>query len=605
MAKIISITGTSNSTVLQVSVTAAAGGAGSKVPYYTGRSSRINIVNTSVSAGLEYKSGTDAWKFLGHNEGAVYDADIVRSPLYMRKTANDPGTVTAEVTIESAPAIAPIVDANSNTQISGLYTGPIYIPLGDSITGNFWSSNLGATLSRTNNVTTVTLTGHPYATGQTMRVEQMTDDTFNIVAQVTKTGANTFTYPNPGPDATTSGGGIRNPRWKPDTGYVGWFQMKMGNRLSIPFNAGVGGNTTTQMLARFDTEVAAYSPNLVTIMGGINDLSGSTSAQIIANLQLIYSKIRGLNAICAPLTILPLGSGHPNYSVANNQKILEINDAIRRECIKYPGMILVDAYAAVVDPLSATGQPKTGYLDSSAIHPAAIGAEAIASAMFTAISPYFPLVNTLPSSASDNRGVVATNTNYWRSLPINSSGGTAGSGVTGTVATQFQVNKSGSSTVVASVNARTVANDGDAIGYNQRATFTAGAANDTVTITQNNSGWASGANAPVIGNAYYLECSVQVTGVSGSNLSEFYAQATFVIDGVNVIAYVLQPSDTTYPVTDFKGVIFSAPFFLTGSACSNVVISVIGKASAAGTAVNIDVGRVQFRELPAGSTLYC
>lgn len=46
------------------------------------------------------------------------------------------------------------------------------------------------------------------------------------------------------------------------------------------WNAGISGNTTAQMLARFATDVLAHRPGAVAIMGGVNDmttnLSGST-----------------------------------------------------------------------------------------------------------------------------------------------------------------------------------------------------------------------------------------------------------------------------------------------------------------------------------------
>lgn len=49
-------------------------------------------------------------------------------------------------------------------------------------------------------------------------------------------------------------------------------------------NMGISGNTTTQMAARFTTDVLNLNPRVVVIMGGINDIvSGSTNAVILAN----------------------------------------------------------------------------------------------------------------------------------------------------------------------------------------------------------------------------------------------------------------------------------------------------------------------------------
>jgi lysophospholipase L1-like esterase len=53
-------------------------------------------------------------------------------------------------------------------------------------------------------------------------------------------------------------------------------------------NAGVAGNLTSQMRARFSRDVLAYKPDFVLIMGGTNDISdkhGVSQSDVIANLR--------------------------------------------------------------------------------------------------------------------------------------------------------------------------------------------------------------------------------------------------------------------------------------------------------------------------------
>lgn len=45
-------------------------------------------------------------------------------------------------------------------------------------------------------------------------------------------------------------------------------------------NAGVAGNTTTQMLARFSTDVLAHHANAVSIMGFVNDMTTNVSGGV-------------------------------------------------------------------------------------------------------------------------------------------------------------------------------------------------------------------------------------------------------------------------------------------------------------------------------------
>jgi lysophospholipase L1-like esterase len=46
------------------------------------------------------------------------------------------------------------------------------------------------------------------------------------------------------------------------------------------WNAGIGGNTTTQMLARFQTDALNHHAGAVGIMGGVNDMSTNISAGV-------------------------------------------------------------------------------------------------------------------------------------------------------------------------------------------------------------------------------------------------------------------------------------------------------------------------------------
>ena len=45
-------------------------------------------------------------------------------------------------------------------------------------------------------------------------------------------------------------------------------------------NAGVGGNTAADMLARFSTDVLSHSPDAISIMAGVNDNGGNNSVSV-------------------------------------------------------------------------------------------------------------------------------------------------------------------------------------------------------------------------------------------------------------------------------------------------------------------------------------
>lgn len=473
--------------------------------------------------------------------------------------------------------------------------------LGDSITAAMWSGAQGVTLNRTANLVTAIQPGHPFMSGQMVLIEQMADNSFNGFYMVTKTGINTWTYGCPGSDIDTSGGIVRNPYWLADNGWPTWARILLGNRLTVLFNAGVGGNTLAQMLARLQGDVIARNPAWCSVMGGINDIARLTSDQIISLLREIYRQLRSNGIRIVAHTILPLATGHASYSVANQQKILAVNTWIRRECLLNRAMRLCDSYRAVVDPLSATGQPKAGYLANDFIHPSARGAKAIADAFYAAMWRDLLDSNTLISSAFDNRAAFSGNSNLWSSMPAVLTGGAIAGTATGDPPAGFSVKStSGSPVVVASGAWRTVATHGDDCGAVVRMSFQATTALDAGQITQNGSGWAASVS---IGRAYYFECALDVTNVAGSNLSALYLSITYVVDGVSFTVYALQPSSTAFTTTDVRGVLYSVPFVLTGVLATNIVVAITAKANAPGSAVQIDAGRVQLRELPLGADL--
>jgi lysophospholipase L1-like esterase len=84
-----------------------------------------------------------------------------------------------------------------------------------------------------------------------------------------------------------------------------------GERLHTVFNAGVGGETTSQMLARFATSVIAYSPDAVFIMGGTNDTlqaTAPTDAEFIGNIISMCQLAQENGIVPVVLLAAPAGS---------------------------------------------------------------------------------------------------------------------------------------------------------------------------------------------------------------------------------------------------------------------------------------------------------
>ena len=114
---------------------------------------------------------------------------------------------------------------------------------------------------------------------------------------------------------------------------------------SLPdHNAGIPGETTDQMLARFTTDVLSHSYKRVIILGGTNDtrVSFFVPSHVIKNLSEMVAMAQSFG-IQAILCTVP-----PNYSEARSEeRIVELNQQIIALAAA-KGLLLVD-YFSVLD----------------------------------------------------------------------------------------------------------------------------------------------------------------------------------------------------------------------------------------------------------------
>lgn len=171
-------------------------------------------------------------------------------------------------------------------------------------------------------------------------------------------------------------------------GFMTWANAFLGDRaLAVVKNAGVGGDSTGQMLARIGADVLAYDAGYVFVMGGINDVAGVllTADAVIANLNSIYSRLRAAGYVVIAGTVTPVRPTHPQYGPVVTAKLATVNTWIRGEAAAGRA-ILADVAAALVD---AAGVPIDA-LYADATHPGPIGARRMGRVVAAAIAPYIP-----------------------------------------------------------------------------------------------------------------------------------------------------------------------------------------------------------------------
>lgn len=139
-----------------------------------------------------------------------------------------------------------------------------------------------------------------------------------------------------------------------DNGFGGFFPGK-------PYiDRGIGGQTTSQMLLRFQQDVIALKPKVVVILAGTNDIAGNTGPMTIeqtANNLTSMSEIASANKIKVVLSsVLPVNdyvrrqNGELFIQTKSRPpaKILAMNDWLKKYAAQN-GYVYLDYFSAMVD----------------------------------------------------------------------------------------------------------------------------------------------------------------------------------------------------------------------------------------------------------------
>ncbi|MDF1512810.1 MAG: GDSL-type esterase/lipase family protein [Anaerolineae bacterium] len=113
-------------------------------------------------------------------------------------------------------------------------------------------------------------------------------------------------------------------------------------RVHHSINAGLGGDTTPGLLARFDQDVALYQPHAVFITIGGNDSNPDkaiAAPEYRANLRRLTGMVRDLDAV--PILQTYYAADIPNLGQRHGSQFLHYMDIVRETAVE-TGTVLVD-----------------------------------------------------------------------------------------------------------------------------------------------------------------------------------------------------------------------------------------------------------------------
>lgn len=171
-------------------------------------------------------------------------------------------------------------------------------------------------------------------------------------------------------------------------GWLNWADGFLGHRLRLVRNAGVGGNTYAQMLARIDADVLAYQSAWVFMGGPVNDIANDRAAAAIqADAAAMLDAFQASGRRVVILTAAP----STFYDTAAKRAVLaDVNRWIRDLPHTRPGVVVVDAWRVTAD--LTTGSPATG-MAVDGVHFSEMGAQRVgreAAAVLDSVIPRRP-----------------------------------------------------------------------------------------------------------------------------------------------------------------------------------------------------------------------
>jgi lysophospholipase L1-like esterase len=121
-------------------------------------------------------------------------------------------------------------------------------------------------------------------------------------------------------------------------------------KLKFAFrNSGVGGHTIPSTLARFDYDIAAWQPTVVSVELGMNDQGGTPTEKFITNMGMMVERIRSSKARPVILSASPINDGTTLAALGGGNKRLHEYALALKEFAAKEQVPYADQYHALLD----------------------------------------------------------------------------------------------------------------------------------------------------------------------------------------------------------------------------------------------------------------
>ena len=121
-------------------------------------------------------------------------------------------------------------------------------------------------------------------------------------------------------------------------------------------NSGVGGHTIPSTLARFDYDIAAWKPTVISVELGMNDQGGTPTDKFVANMGTMVERIRSVKARPVIFSASPMNNGSTMANLGGNKRLNEYAVALKDFSVKEQ-IPYADQFHALLD-VWGTNKPR-------------------------------------------------------------------------------------------------------------------------------------------------------------------------------------------------------------------------------------------------------
>lgn len=415
-----------------------------------------------------------------------------------------------------------------------------WIGIGDSLRGRGNYSTTLTGITHVNGIaTTASASGHAQYPGSAVLIGNCDQAGFNGLKTVLERISSTsFTFAcDPTLPASATGTNIVavNQELINDRDHFEIANASLGAPFYHFLNAGVSGEDTTEIAARFDAQILPYilPGDIVAICGFINDVIGAGAdgnlPAVIATAKTNYlamiTKIRAAGSVPLLETCVPYNTDASSWTLARSIAVCTFNAWLKEICNDtYQDCLLLDVYRIVTDKI--TGDFLTSPFDYAAadnLHPTAFAEQRIAAELELLLTPFVHPRSPYSVNALDTWDTDPTSKQICPNPLMQGTGGTATTAGSGSGSITLTENvpddwtltwtrngAGGSCTVTTPARA-------DGVGNDLSVVVVATAANDAVDIVQTDQ--LHERVSP--GDRIYAECFLKVSAMTAVSIVQF------------------------------------------------------------------------------------